>query len=97
MPRRARPPTQAPGRYRAPALEKGLEGTYNAASSQNVTLGELARCLGKTVSFGTHRYEAGTIDNARIAAACPAFGRSSLDAVQRFVRARDGRAALPEP
>ena len=70
------------------ALERGIEGTYNATSSENITLEQIASLLGKKVAFGSHRYDAGTVDNSRIAAACPAFARTSVETVGQFLRAR---------
>jgi len=64
MPRRAVPPTHAPGRYRAPALEKGLdilellanhpEGLSQAEVSRSLTrsVGEIFRMLNCLVERG---------------------------------------------
>jgi DNA-binding IclR family transcriptional regulator len=50
MPRRARVPTQAPGRYRAPALEKGLDILELAASHpEGLSQAEVARALERSV------------------------------------------------
>jgi DNA-binding IclR family transcriptional regulator len=50
MPRRASVPTQAPGRYRAPALEKGLDILELAASHpEGLSQAEIARALGRSV------------------------------------------------
>ncbi|MFH1724408.1 MAG: NAD-dependent epimerase/dehydratase family protein [Elusimicrobiota bacterium] len=72
------------------AIERGLSGTYNAASAGNVTLSEIAGMLGKAVTFGSHRYDAGRIDNRKIAAVCPAFQRSSRETAERFIAERSG-------
>ncbi len=50
MPRRASVPTQAPGRYRAPALEKGLDILELSASHpEGLSQAEIARALGRSV------------------------------------------------
>src|SRR5258706_350159 len=50
MPRRASAPTQVPGRYRAPALEKGLDILELAASHpEGLSQAEVARALGRSV------------------------------------------------
>lgn len=72
----------------AMALETGLEGTYNAASTGTVTLAEVAERHGKRTAFGRYLYDVGSIDNARIAALWPAFARSSREAVELFLRQR---------
>ena len=50
MPRRVRVPTQAPGRYRAPALEKGLDILeLLAAHPEGLSQAEVARTLSRSV------------------------------------------------
>lgn len=70
------------------AVANGVLGTYNAVSSQNVTLQEIVDFLRTPIPFGSYRYDAGSIDNSRIAALCPAFARGSLDTVKLFVSTR---------
>jgi len=74
--------------FLAAAMDRGLRGTYNAAAAAPVTLAAAAERLGKTVSFGDYRYGCGTIDNSRIVAECPAFRKTSLDAVEEFLKQR---------
>ena len=50
MPRRASPPPQAPGRYRAPALEKGLDILELLASHpEGLSQAEVSRALARSV------------------------------------------------
>jgi nucleoside-diphosphate-sugar epimerase len=67
------------------AVEQGLRGVFNAASSENVTLGRIAEILGKKVSFGRHRYETGRIDNSKIVRFAPAFSQTSEETARTFI------------
>ncbi len=70
------------------ALQKELTGIYNAASSDCVTLAQLAQKLGKKAQFGTGRYQTPRIDNRKIAAVLPAFARTSFETIEKFVATR---------
>ena len=72
------------GDFIALALEQGLTGVYNLASSGNVRLGELADRFGRSPRFGDFRYCVGRIDNAKAAALLPVFGRSSMETAEAF-------------
>lgn len=67
------------------AVRGDLSGIVNVASSTNVTLREIATAYGKTVAWGTYRYDIGNISNERARLIVPALGRTSLEAVQAFV------------
>ena len=70
------------------ALDRDVEGIYNVACSQNVTLSRAADILGKKVHFGQFHYDVGEIDNQKISSIFPAFNKTSEDAIAEFVRAR---------
>lgn len=66
------------------ALSRGWRGTYNAASSRNATLRELAVLAGAKPRFGPFRYRTPSVDNGRIRALSPAFARSTRATVELF-------------
>ncbi len=66
------------------ALSRGRRGTYNAASSRNATLRELAVLAGAKPLFGPFRYRTPSVDNSRILALSPAFARSTRATVELF-------------
>ena len=53
------------------AVERKAYGIYNAAASEGITLNDIAALLGKKVSFGTYRYDAGDPDTGKITAIFP--------------------------
>jgi len=70
------------------AMQNGLGGTYNAASNETVTLAAVAAEFGKTIRFGSFRYDAGDIDNRKIAVVFPAFQKNSLAVIKQFANRR---------
>jgi nucleoside-diphosphate-sugar epimerase len=62
-----------------------VKGIYNLASSENVTLSEVANMLGKKVKFGTYLYDVGNIDNSKISSVFPAFKKTSKEIVTQFI------------
>ena len=66
------------------AIQNGTHGIYNLASSQNITLKEVANFFKKKVKYGSHRYDVGEISNQRIAQTSPAFQKTSMEAVVQF-------------
>ena len=74
------------GDFIALALERGLCGVYNLASSGNVRLGELADHFGRSPRYGDFRYDVGRIDNAKVCELLPAFGRSSMATAEEFAK-----------
>lgn len=67
-------------------MQHDLEGTYNIASSTNITLSTLADTFKKSVQFGTFKYETGLIDNSKAAAILPSLKQSSLDNLLDFAK-----------
>jgi len=67
------------------SLDNDLNGIYNIASSDNVTLSEVAYLLKKKVKFGTYVYNVGDIDNSKVSSAFPVFKRTSKDTISRFL------------
>lgn len=68
------------------AVETGLGGIYNAASTGGITLGEAAAIADRRVRFGSYEYDGGNVSSGKIAAVCPAFRKSSADVAREFIR-----------
>lgn len=66
------------------AIGKDLQGIYNLASSENITLSEVADLVGKQVNFGNYTYNVGNIDTSKIRAILPAFNKTSKEVLIRF-------------
>ena len=67
------------------AIDNGLTGIYNVASSDSITLSEVADILGKKVEFGSYKYGVGKIDNSKISAVFPAFNKTSKEVIRQFI------------
>lgn len=70
------------------SIDGDLKGIYNLASSENVTLSEVADMLGKKVNFGTYLYDVGNIANSKISSVFPAFKKTSKEVVAQFIEER---------
>jgi len=68
------------------AIEKNIQGTYNLASSQNITLSEVAKMLDKRVNFGSYVYRTGHIDNSKIISVFPVFKNTSKKVVNKLIK-----------
>ena len=68
------------------SIEKDLQGVFNLASSSNITLGKVAKVLGKNIQFGEDYYSTGNIDNTKIASTFPAFKKSSEDNLLQYLK-----------
>ena len=66
------------------ALKEDLQGIYNIASSENITLSEAAG--GKEVSFGEYAYATGKVDNSKASALLPSLKKSSKDKIEKFIK-----------
>jgi len=65
----------------------GLEGTYNMASKDNVSLGEIADFFGfNDINFGNFYYKTGDIDTEKIMKIYPKIGKRSIDVVSLFFK-----------
>lgn len=68
------------------AVKKDLQGIYNLASSENITLSDVENLLKKQVNFGTYTYDVGEIDNSKISGVFPAFKKTSKEAILQFIK-----------
>ena len=73
------------------AVDRGIGGVFNVASSQNIDLASVAAMLGKQVEYGAYRYDVGRIDNSKIASISPVFNKSSRDSICQYAEMRAGR------
>jgi len=71
------------------SIDNDIRGIYNLASSENITLSEVADMLGKNVNFGAYRYDVGNIDNGKISSLFPAFKKTSREVITQFVNERE--------
>lgn len=67
------------------AIKQDVQGVYNVASSENITLSEIVDMFGKKVNFGKYKYNVGNIDNIKITSLFPAFKKSSMEAIKEFL------------
>jgi len=67
------------------SIDHDLKGIYNLASSENVTLLEVANILGKKVQFGNYLYDVGNIDNSKISYVFPIFKKTSKEIITKFI------------
>lgn len=68
------------------AIENNLRGVYNAASTENITLGRVADLFKKKVRFGSHLYRVGDISNRKISSVFSSFKRTSEDIIHEFIK-----------
>ena len=73
------------------AIDRGIDGVFNVATSQNIDLASVAAMLCKRVEYGCYRYDVGQIDNSKIAFISPAFNKSSRDSICQYAKIRGGR------
>jgi dTDP-4-dehydrorhamnose reductase len=71
-------------------LDDDIQGVYNFVSNQNVALGDIAKFFGREPHFGSYRYDAGVVSNAKIVSTFPPIDRSSMDAVIFFTEEKYG-------
>jgi len=67
-------------------LRNNITGTFNLASSDRMTLKEAMVRYGRDVTFGSHHYQIGTIDNTKAKAILPAFSRTSEETLRIFAK-----------
>lgn len=68
------------------SIDYELKGIYNLASSETITLSEVADMLGKKVKFGTYFYDVGNINNGKISSVFLAFKKTSKEIITQFVK-----------
>ena len=68
------------------AIENDVQGVFNLASSSNITLENVAKILEKNIQFGEGFYNAGNIDNTKIASTFPAFKATSEDNLIKYLK-----------
>lgn len=66
------------------ALDKNLQGIYNLASSENITLSKVALSFNKRVSFGNYTYKVGNIENKKVVSILSLFRRTSTETIKIF-------------
>jgi nucleoside-diphosphate-sugar epimerase len=71
------------------SIEHDIKGIYNLASSDNITLSEVAEMTDKKVKFGSYFYDAGNIDNSKISSVFPAFKKTSKEVIAQFIGERN--------
>jgi len=67
------------------AIEQDLTGIYNVSSSKSITLGEAAAKYNRRVRWGSYTYDIGRVDNQKIAAILPSFGKTSLEVIEFYL------------
>jgi len=68
------------------AIKKDLKGTYNLASSENITVRQIVKILARQVKFGKYHYCVGKINNNKIASIFPIFRKTSREVINQFIR-----------
>ncbi len=68
------------------AIERKVTGVYNVAASESITLGDIARMLGKEVRFGTFHYDVGEFNTQKITSLFPRFRKTSREVIEEFLR-----------
>lgn len=68
------------------AIAKDLQGIYNLAASENITLSQVADLLKKEVNFGSYIYSVGNIDNSKAASILPSLKKDSNEIIAQFVK-----------
>lgn len=66
------------------AIDRDLQGIYNLASSENITLSKVALLFKKRVCFGNYTYKVGNIDNKKVVSILPLFQRTSIETINIF-------------
>lgn len=66
------------------SVDQDLQGIYNLAASENITLSEVAEEFRKKPHFGTYRYDVGTISNQKTVKVLPALQRTSKEMIKDF-------------
>ena len=68
------------------AINKDLQGIYNLASSENVTLSSVAQMLEKKVKFGSFNYMVGNINQNKASSVCSNFEKTSTEMIENFIK-----------
>ena len=77
------------------AIKQQWHGTYNVASTEMVTLEEVAALIGRHVTFGSHRYDTGAVDTRKLLAVCPRFRKTSREVAAAFVESWRAQRSSP--
>ena len=67
------------------AIQKDLTGIYNIASSENITISEVAKHLDKKVNFGSFFYNVGNVNNAKAASVYPLIEKTSRQVISEYL------------
>ena len=68
------------------ALTKNITGTFNAGSTKNATLEEIAKAVGSQPTFGNFIHNVHRMDTSKIRAVSLDFNKSSLEIAQEIVK-----------
>jgi hypothetical protein len=64
---------------------RDLQGIYNLASSENISLSQVAVLLKKKVNFGNVKYSVGNVDNSKASAVLPVLKKTSKEIISEFL------------
>jgi len=70
------------------SIDSDLKGICNLASSENITLSEVADMLGKKVKFGAYFYNVGNINNSKASSVFPAFKKTTKEVINQFIEVK---------
>ena len=76
------------------AIQTDIQGIFNVAAKDNLTLGEIADWCGKKVNFGSYHHDIGNVDNTKISMIFPAFRRTSQEVIAQFIQERMGNTFI---
>ena len=76
------------------SLTHDFQGIYNATSTGNIQLNEIAGLLNKKINFGNFRYLTGNVRNEKIVSVCPIFKKTSKEVVLAFAEQLEKSLAL---
>jgi len=72
------------------AIQADIQGIFNVASRDNLTLAEIAGRYGKKVNFGGYHHDIGNADNTKISMIFPVFRKTSQEVITQFIHERMG-------
>lgn len=67
------------------AIKNNLQGTYNVASSENITIFQAAALINKKIQFGSFTYNAGKVNTKKIIKISPVFKKTSKEVITEFL------------
>lgn len=67
------------------AIKNDLQGIYNLASSENITLSQVTKILKKKVNFGNFIYNVGNIDNTKASSIYADLNKTTKEIILEFI------------